>query len=354
MSDPVLDALLNHDRFLITTHVRPDGDAIGSQLALGQVLRKLGKEVAMINSDPAPDNLAWLPGVEEVQVFDKSLAQLEQIANAEVIVVVDTNGLERIGKLAKPVKGSHALKLLIDHHTGPEMWFDETYARDTASSTGELIYELIAAHDADLIDESIATSLYAAILTDTGSFRYNSVTPAVHRIVGDLMERGKLEPEGLYSALYETKTPEGLRLLGKVLDTLKLKHDGVLAYVFVSTRMLQDTGASSDETEGFISHVMSLGTVRVALIFTETAKGTKVSFRSKGEMHVNGWAQAFGGGGHRNASGAYVKKPLGEVMQAVVDAAPKYLDLEESEPETNGTLSPEDAALLAQMMQERR
>lgn len=354
MPDPVLDALLHHERFLITTHVRPDGDAIGSQLALGRVLRKMGKEVAMINSDPAPDNLAWLPGVDAVQTFDKGLAQLEQIANADVIVVVDTNGLERIGKVAKPVKGSKALKLLIDHHTEPETWFDHTYARDTASSTGELVYELIVAHDADLIDADIATALYAAILTDTGSFRYSSVTPAVHRIVADLMERGNLEPETLYSALYETKTPEGLRLLGKVLDTLTLRYDGALGYVVVSTRMLQETGASSEETEGFVSYVMSLGTVRVALIFTETAKGTKVSFRSKGDLHVNGWARAFGGGGHRNASGAFVKKPLGEVVQAVVDAAPKYVDLEEPEPEHNGTLSPEDAALLAKMMQERK
>lgn len=354
MSDPVLDALLHHERFLITTHVRPDGDAIGSQLALGMVLRKMGKAVAMINSDPVPDNLAWLPGVEEVQTFDKSLAQLEQIAAAEVIVVVDTNGLERIGKLARPVKSSTALKLLIDHHTEPETWFDHICARDTASSTGELVYELIAAHEADLIDEDIATALYAAILTDTGSFRYNSVTPAVHRIVADLMERGNLEPETLYSALYETKTPEGLRLLGRVLDTLTLKYDGVLAYVVVSTRMLQETGASSEETEGFVSYVMSLGTVRVALIFTETAKGTKVSFRSKGDLHVNGWARAFGGGGHRNASGAYVRRPLGEVIQSVVEAAPKYVDLEEPEPKSNGTLSPEDAALLAKMMQERK
>jgi len=229
MPDPVLDALLHHERFLITTHVRPDGDAIGSQLALGMVLRKMGKEVTMINSDPVPDNLVWLSGIEEVQTFDKSLAQLKQIDNAEVIVVVDTNGLERIGKMARPVKGSNALKLLIDHHTEPETWFDHTYARDTASSTGELIYELIAAHDADLIDEDIATALYAAILTDTGSFRYSSVTPAVHHIVADLMERGNLEPETLYSALYETKSPEGLRLLGKVLDTLTLarrKHPG--------------------------------------------------------------------------------------------------------------------------------
>ncbi len=350
MTDPVLSLLLEKKRFLITTHVRPDGDAIGAQLALGRVLQKLGKRVAMINSDPPPDNLAWLPGVEAVAVFDGSVAQHEQIGGADVIVVADTNALERLGKMAGPVKNSGAVKVLLDHHTEPENWFDYTYVRDTASSTGELVYELIAALDPALIDEPIATALYAAILTDTGSFRYSSVTPAVHRVVADLMERGDLQPEAVYTALYETRTPESLRLLALVLDTLTLRYDGRLSYVVVTQRMLQESGASSEETEGFVGYGLSIEGVRVALIFTETARGTKVSFRSKGDFHVNEWARAFDGGGHRNASGAYVRRPLEEVIGQVIASAPKYLKLQEAEPEDNGTLSPEDEAYLSTLL----
>ncbi len=347
MTDPVLRLLLDQERFLITTHVRPDGDAIGSQLALRRFLQKLGKQVALINSDPAPDNLAWLPGIDAIEVFDGAVAQHEQIGGADVIVVVDTNALERLGKLAGPVKHSGARKLLIDHHTEPENWFDHVYARDTASSTGELLYELIAAHDPALIDEPLATALYAAILTDTGSFRYSSVTPAVHRIVADLLERGDLRPEAVYTALYEMRTPESLRLLALVLDTLTLRFGGQLCYLVVTQRMLQESGASSEETEGFVGYGLSIEGVRVALIFTETARGTKVSFRSKGDFHVNEWARAFGGGGHRNASGAYVRRPLEEVIGRVIASAPQHLDLQTPEPEDNGALSPDDEAYLS-------
>ena len=354
MLDDLLSLLYEHQRFFITTHVRPDGDAIGSQLALGAFLQHLGKEVAMINSDPPPRNLEWLPGIEAVEVFENTPGQLARIAGADVVLVVDTNALERLGNVGAPVENSGAVKVLIDHHTGPEAWFDLTYARDTASSTGELVYEVIAAHDPDIIDPDVAHLLYAAILTDTGSFRYSSVTPAVHRIAADLLERGDLQPDVIYTLLYETRTLEGLRLMARVLSTLTLAYDGILGYVVVEQRMLEETGASSEETEGFVSYPLTIEGVRVALIFTETAKGTKVSFRSKGDMYVNGWAQAFGGGGHRNASGAFIRKPLGTVIDEIIASAPRFLDVPDAETSDNGMLSAEDAAYLATMMQTRR
>ena len=366
MIEDVLPLLLDKKRFLITTHVRPDGDAIGSQLALGFFLQKLGKQVAMINNDAVPDNLAWLPGADAIESFDSSVAHHEHIAEADVIVVVDTNALNRVGrKMARPVKNSGALKVLIDHHTEPETWFDHTFARDTASSTGELIYELIAAHDAAMIDRPIALALYAAILTDTGGFRYSSVTPAVHRIIADVMERGAVRPEVVHAALYEMRSPQWIRLLSQVLDTLQLRFDGVLSYLIISRRVLEDTGATTEDVEGFVSYGMAVAGVRVALIFTETKRGTKISFRSKGDLYVNEWARAFGGGGHRNASGAFVHRPLEAVIQAVMESAPRYLGLSDPAPnpdgpannqgeaDTDGALSPEDAAYLS-IMQEMK
>ena len=351
MIEDVLPLLLEKNRFLITTHVRPDGDAIGSQLALGHFLRKLGKQVAMINNDAPPDNLAWLPGADAIEIFNSSVAHHEHIGEADVIVVVDTNALNRVGKkLARPVKNSGALKVLIDHHTEPETWFDHTYICDTASSTGELIYELITAHNADLIDPSMALALYAAILTDTGSFRYSSVTPAVHRIVADLLERGSIEPDAVYAALYEMRSPQWVRLLSQVLDTLTLRFDGVLSYLIIARRVLEDTGGTTEDTEGFVSYGLAIEGVRVALIFTETLRGTKVSFRSKGDLHVHEWARAFGGGGHRNASGAFIRRPLEAVIDAVMASAPRYLGLSDAEPGNDGVLSPEDADYLSTLL----
>jgi phosphoesterase RecJ-like protein len=350
MVEPILSLIREQQRFVITTHVRPDGDAAGSQLALGLFLKKLGKQVAMINSDPTPDNLLWMPGMEAIEVFEGSFPQHERIARADVIFVVDTNALERLGTLSGPVRHSGARKVLIDHHTEPEGWFDLLFARDTASSTGELVYELIAARDPDLIDETIARALYAAILTDTGSFRYSSVTSAVHRIAADLMDRGQLQPDVIYAALYETRTPESLRLLALVLQSVQLHYDGQLSHMVVSQRMLNESGASYDDTEGFVNYALALEGVQVALIFTEVPSGTKISFRSKGLWYVNDWARAFGGGGHRNAAGAFVRAPLEEVIQKVIASAPRYLALETAEPPDAGALSPEDADYLSTLL----
>lgn len=349
MLEEILPVLLQHERFFITTHIRPDGDALGSQLALGRFLRKLGKEVALINSDPPPYNLGWMPGVDEVEVFDGALHQRQAIDRAEVVLILDTNTLERVGRLAAPVRNNQGLKVLVDHHTMPETWFDVMYMRDTASSTGELVYEIIAGHDPALIDSDIATTLYAAIMTDTGSFRYNSVTPALHRVVAELLERGDITPAPIHTAVYDTRSMQSLRLLGRVLESITLAYNEQVGYMVVSQRMLRDTGATNDDTEGLVNYVLSIDGVQAAVLFYETDSGTKMSFRSKGETYVNEWARAFGGGGHRNAAGAYVTRPLDEVIDAVMTAAPRYLELDDEEDDGTEELSAEDASYLSSL-----
>lgn len=349
MTEEIIRLLLDHERFFITTHIRPDGDALGSQLALGRFLTKLGKQVTLINSDPPPYNLGWLPGADDIELFDGALSQRQRIDEAEVILILDTNTLERIGRLAKPVQHSTAVKVLVDHHTMPETWFDATYMRDTASSTGELVYELICAHDASLIDADIATLLYTAIMTDTGSFRYNSVTPRLHRIVADLLERGDITPAPVHTAVYDTRSMPGLRLLGRALDSITLRYDDQVGYMVITQRMLRDTGASSDDTEGLVNYVLSIESVKAAVLFYEVDSGTKMSFRSKADVHVNEWARAFGGGGHRNAAGAFVTTPIGATIDAVMDAAPRYLALKFEEPAGGDALSAEDLSYLSML-----
>jgi len=352
----VLNCFRRHQRFVLTTHIKPDGDALGSQLALRRLLQKMGRDVYLINSDPPPSNLTWMPGIDQVEVFKGTLSQRERIDQADVICVLDTNALDRLGDLAPAVEASRARKLLIDHHTAPEDWFDLQYVRDTASSTGELVYELVCAVDPNLIDHELATALYVAIMTDTGSFRFNTVTPTVHRIVADLLERGGLSTEAIHSAIFDTRTPESMRLLGLALRNLQLRYDGKVAYMVLSRRMFNETGASTEDTEGFINHLLSIRGVRVALLFTEIEKGVKISFRSKGDYHVNEWARAFGGGGHRNAAGAFVENAaLDALVDAVLAAAPRYLPQLETPSAGNasGTLSSEDASYLSALLHQK-
>ena len=349
MVDDIVSLIQKHERFFITTHIRPDGDALGSEIALGLFLQQLGKEVAMINSDPPPMNMDWLPGVDQVQVFDGSIDQRKSVDSADVLFILDTNARDRLGKLVGPVRSARGLKVLVDHHTHPEEWFDAKYARETASSTGELIYEIIAALDASRIDSEIATALYAAIMTDTGSFRYSSVTPALHRVVADILERGDITPTPIHMAVFDTRSMESLRLMGRVLETLTLLYEGQVAYMVVTPRMFEETGAGSEDTEGMVNYALSIDGVRAAIMFLETEGGTKMSFRSKGDAHVNDWARAFGGGGHKNASGAYLTEPLETTIDRVTAAAPRYLNLELEDDELQ--LSEDDASYLSSLME---
>lgn len=341
--------LRNSRRVVLTTHTRPDGDAVGSELALARYLDQIGVSVRILNSDPAPYALDWLPGARRLELFDGSLAQREAVATADVIVILDTNSEERLGSLGAAVRASSACKLLIDHHTAPENWFDQTYRDEATSSTGQLVFNVVAADDPDLIDHEMATALYVAIMTDTGSFRFSNVTPAVHRAVATILEKGDIDPAPIHAEIFDKRSLSGIKLLSRVLQTLTVAHGGLVAWMVVSSRSLNDTGASAEETEGFVNWGLSIEGVRVALIFTETEKGTKVSFRSKGTAHVHTWAQALGGGGHPNASGAFVRRPLEDVIQSVLGQAPRYLGEDDTADESD-FLGVEDEAYLVSLM----
>ena len=343
MQNSFLTSLLSKQRFCLVTHVRPDGDAIGSQLAFGLFLGKLGKEVHMINSDPIPDNMAWLPKVEQISVFNGSIEHRECSDQADAIIIMDANARNRLGDVAPLIESSYAEKYLIDHHTNPESWFDASYLNDKASSTGELVFELIeAAGELELINHEIASALYTAIVTDTGSFKFSAVTPALHRKVAEILERGEIMPTPIHTAIYDTRSLASLRLLSRALDTITLQHNGQVGYMVISQRMLRDLSADSDQTEGFVNYVLSIESVKAGLMFLETARGTKISFRSTADIHVNGWAQSFGGGGHRNASGAFVKKSLEKTIELVIEAAPRFIDIDGEDFLAEDELTPED------------
>ena len=353
MLDSTISLLREHERFFLITHLGPDGDGLGSQIALGRFLEKLGKQVAMINADDPPYNLTWLPGIDDIESFDGSVAQHEALAESDLVIILDTNGEERLGKLGSMIRDSTADTLLVDHHREPERWFDHFCVRESAAATGQLVYELIHGIDPDLIDTPIATALYTAIMTDTGSFRYSSVTPEVHRIVADILERGSVQPAPIHERIYDRKSMNGLRLLGRMLNRIQLRYDGRVAYSVVTQRMVRETGASWNDKDGFVNYVLSIEGVKAALLFSEVDDGSKISFRSEAEVAVDEWARHFDGGGHRNASGAYVKGEFEEVIERVIEAAPEYIDLGH-DPTVADRLTEEDAAYLETLLKTKK
>ncbi len=326
MLKDILGVLFDHHRFVITTHQRPDGDAIGSQVSLGHFLEKLGKEVVLFNSDPVPANLDWMSGVEAIRTGN-TLENLDAVSKADLFVVVDTNTKDRLGKTVERALDLYSGPvLLIDHHTAPESWFTWILRDENAAATGELIYDLISAYDRNYIDSVIATALYTALMTDTGSFRFASVTPKIHQITADLLERGSQEPPLVYSGVYENHSRSWPRLISMILQGVVFLCDGKLAYVTIPRRMLDSTNADSSEIHGVSDMLMSISGVQVSLLFTQIKEGVKVSFRSKGNCRMDQWAQTYGGGGHHNAAGAFIRLPLRDAVDQVLQAIPESLE----------------------------
>jgi len=320
----ILGVLQDHDRFVITTHKRPDGDAIGSQLALGKFLNYLGKEVLLFNSDPVPPTLDWINGSEEIQTED-TLENLEAISRAEVFIVVDANSRDRLGTtVERSLDLYRGPTLLIDHHTAPESWFTWMLCDEHAAATAELIYDLICAYDRQLIDADIATALYTALMTDTGSFRFSTVTAKIHRIIADLLDRGSTSPMDVYGHVYENHSPAWPRLVSLVFRGLTFLYEGKLAYITVTKHMLDVSGVDHGESHRMSDLVMSIAGVKVMLMLTELSHGVKISFRSKGDHHVDGWARTLGGGGHQNAAGAYIQSSLEDALDTVLQSTPDF------------------------------
>ena len=353
------DVLRDAQRVVLTTHRGPDGDAIGSEIGLAVALRKMGKQVSIFNNDHPPRVIEWIMdhaggGEHEPVLFDGSMAQRETLDAADAILVLDTNSESRLGDIGPAISSATPTKMLLDHHPAPETWFDVAYTDTTSASTAELVYRLVMLLDPSVIDADVATPLYAGIVTDTGQFRYSATSARTHRIAGDLLERGGINPEPIHVNLYDAWRTSSLRLLGLALETIQTHHDGRLATMRITHKMLNHAGARLEEAEGFVNYALGVEGVLAAVILRETPGGVRASFRSKGATAINGWAQRFGGGGHRNAAGAFVPGTLSEALETLVRTAPKELrdgpaDAPATPPPANDTLSDDDAALLAMM-----
>jgi phosphoesterase RecJ-like protein len=303
--------LREKDRFLIACHENPEGDAIGSELALALALRKMGKTATVLNADPVPANLLFLPGAGSV-VFE------EDGSKYDVAVVVDCGSPERTGRVARELQKCPLL-VNIDHHRTNGDLGELALVDPDAAATGLLIHRILSAMGYE-IDLDVATNIYVAVLTDTGSFHYGSTSPEAFDVAGEMVRRG-VDPWAVAEQVYETQSALRLRLLGRVLDSLDVSADGRVACVTTMLEDLAEFASGKDALEGFINYPRSIVGVEVAVSFREEEGGIfRVSFRSKGRVDVSAVAARFGGGGHRNAAGCAVPGDLADVKKRVLEA----------------------------------
>ncbi|OPY59085.1 MAG: Bifunctional oligoribonuclease and PAP phosphatase NrnA [Pelotomaculum sp. PtaU1.Bin035] len=307
-------AIRGSERILICGHIMPDGDCLGSMLALGLTLKQLGKRVTMAGPDPVPEIYKFLPGLQSFWVGEPPEDKYD------MLIVLDCPVMERLGDGYSDLPGRDLAVINIDHHNGSNSFGTFRYTDPRAAAVGEIIFDLMNLMDLE-ISLDAAICLYTAIATDTGSFQYNSTTPDTHRRVARLLEIG-VPISWVNVQLYEEKTRAAQLLLGVALKTLSFSACGKVAWMTVTRDMLREVGAEDEHTEGIVNYARSIKGIEVGLLFHELSAGRyKISFRSKENVDVNRLAALFGGGGHSRAAGCEVRGKMGIIEKKVVMAA---------------------------------
>ncbi|MBC7893422.1 MAG: bifunctional oligoribonuclease/PAP phosphatase NrnA [Sphingobacteriaceae bacterium] len=318
-------------RVVITTHHKPDADALGSSLGLAGYLQKKGHAVTVVTPSDYPKFLAWMPGNEAVVEFNaRNRAQAEGlVAEAEVIFCLDFNALNRINDLAEPVRRATATKVMIDHHLEPEDFAEFQFSDPSAAATAQLVYQLIVElGDQALLDTAIGECLYAGFMTDTGSFRHPSTNPQVHRMAAELIELG-VNTNRVHRLIFDNVSSDRLRFLGYVLsEKLVVLPEYRTAYIAVSGEELRRFRSQTGDTEGIVNYALSLENVVMAVLMIDRRpEAIKLSFRSVGDFSVNDLARKyFNGGGHRNASGGKTHLSLDETVALFLRVLPEFKD----------------------------
>jgi len=319
--ETILNTIRQTEKIVLLTHVCPDGDALGSTLALRDILESIGKKVLAFLEEPVSFLYIFMPGSDRIcsDIDEVKRFAADCPVGSLLLISLDVGNKERLGKYQDELVALAPL-LVIDHHQPHNIFGDYRLIEVGISSTGEMVYELALALPAT-ITLPAAKNLFVAICSDTGSFRYDSTKPRTMRIAADLLELG-VHPDEISSALYDNANPSRLRLLKEVLDTLQLHADGQVAVARLEDNMLDRARAEIDDAEGFVNFPRSLRGVEVAIFFKEHKDGQiSVSLRSKGDFDVSVVARIFGGGGHRKAAGCrFRKEKLAMVHKRVLEA----------------------------------
>ena len=310
----IRDAILQRQRFVITSHARPDGDAVGSQLAMAFALRQLGKSVSLVDRDPAPPQFQPFPGVHEIEVSPTVNGPFD------AAIVMECGDLSRTG-----VDGFEKYFVInIDHHPGNTLYGALNWYDDTAAACGEMVFDVIEALGVTLTPE-IATHVYVAILTDTGGFHYSHISPRTFEICRRCTEAGA-RPEPIARTVYASSTMGRLRLMGAVLHNLEFELNGRAAVANLSLHLLDQTGATQEDSDGLINIPLTVKEIEAVGFFKEISPNSyRISLRSKGDVDVNRVANVFGGGGHKNAAGFSLNGTYEELRAKVLEELTRSL-----------------------------
>ena len=312
-----VEVVKSHERFLLTSHMRPDCDALGSELGMAGVLEGLGKQALIVNGQETPPNLAFIDPARKIKALGRDV-QAADLTAIDAIIVLDTSAWIQLGPMADVVKASTAHKLILDHHVSEDDLGAEAFKNTEAEATGRLVLEA-AGQLGVKVTPQIATALFAAIATDTGWFRFASITGDTYRFAGQLVDAGA-RPNEIYNALYEQDTLARLQLRGRILAGTQTDLDGKLVYTSATRDDFTATGAIGADTEDVVNMTLFVAGTEVAVIFVEQPDGNvKVSFRSRSGVDCSRLAESFGGGGHKAAAGAFVSGPLDSARQTVLD-----------------------------------
>ncbi|MHA7058027.1 DHH family phosphoesterase [Aquimarina sp. M1] len=314
---------------VIIPHKNPDGDAVGSTLALDHYLLGLGHNPTVVAPNDYPEFLKWIPGENNIIKYDKDTdIAAAKIKEADIVFTLDFNHFSRTGTLMESLLiKTDAIFIMIDHHQQPDTYAKYTYSDVGMSSTCQMVYHFIEKlNDLDKIKTAIATCLYVGIMTDTGSFRFRSTTSTTHRVIADLIDRGA-DNTGIHENIYDTNSYSKLQLKGVALKNLKILPEYKTAYISLSQKELDDHNFKKGDTEGFVNLGLSVSGIVLALIFIEN-KGEdiiKISLRSKGDFSVNEFSRKhFEGGGHHNAAGGKSNLSLTETVDKFISILPAY------------------------------
>lgn len=311
----IVDAIRARQRFVLSSHARPDGDSIGSQLAMAFALQALGKEAHVVNKDRAPEALLPFPGVASIEIADTVRGDFD------AAIIMECGDLARTGVSCL----DRSFVINIDHHPGNTGYGQLNWFDPSAAACSEMVFDLIAALGVPLSRE-MATHVYLAILTDTGSFHYSNITPRTFEIAKRTIEAG-VDPVQMARQVYDSNSMGRLRLLGAVLSTMQRDATGRIAVLYVDHRMARDAGGTYEDTEGLINQPLTVKEIQ-AVVFFKQGEGDeyRVSMRSKGVIDIGAVAKQFGGGGHRNAAGCTVVGGIDTLQRLFVEKMTEAID----------------------------
>ena len=319
-----------YDKIIIVTHSSPDGDALGSSLALYHFLLEYGKQANVIVPNEFPDFLQWMPGAHDVVIAEKNPSMAEELFEAaELIFLLDFNVMKRIDQLEALASKSTAAKILIDHHLEPDIDCDITISHPAISSTSELIFRFICRMGFfEFLSKSCAECIYTGMMTDTGAFTYNSNSPAIYFIISELLNKG-IDKDAIYSKIYNKHSARRIRMQGYVFyKKMRIFKEYRTSLISLDYSEHQRFNSQKGDTEGFVNIPLSIERVIFSVFIREEKDVIRISLRSKGNFPTNQFAkEVFGGGGHLNASGGEFYGKLEDAIKLFEEALPRYKHL---------------------------